>query len=79
MASRTITSVPARPQPDPKVAIQYGLLVKKAEDVQPAQTIYKSGDEIVITYDAINLTYKVVTTFYLWQRSRDRNPSRPGA
>jgi len=76
MASPTITAVPARPQPDPAVAIQYGLLVKKAEDVQPDQTIYKPGDELLITYDAINLTYKVVTTFYGNDLATEIRPDR---
>ena len=50
--------------PDPKVAIQYALLVQKAEAVPNDQTIYKPGDVINISYDAINVSYTVVTTFY---------------
>src|SRR5208282_1051090 len=50
--------------PDLRQAIQYALLVKAAEDVPPDQTVYKLGDSIPIAYDAINVTYSVVTTIY---------------
>ncbi len=50
--------------PDLNQAIEHALLVKAAEDVPPDQTVYNPGDPIPIAYDAINVTYTVVTTIY---------------
>jgi len=60
-------SIPAAatpPPPNPRVAIQYAMLVLKAEAVLPGETVYKPGDVINIAYDAINVNYTVLTTFY---------------
>lgn len=62
--------------PDPKVAIQYALLVQKAEAVPNDQTIYKPGDVINISYDTINVSYTVVTTFYGNDLATDANQAR---
>jgi len=61
---------------DPKTAIQYGMLVAKAEAVPPDQTQYNPGDTINITYDAINVNYTVVTAFYGNDLATEINPGR---
>ena len=71
-----LAAVPPAPPPDPKIAIQYGILVKDAEAVPPAQTVYNPGDTINVTYDAINVNYEVVTTFYGNDLATDINPGR---
>ncbi len=60
----------------PKVAIQYAMLVQKAEDVPPGQTVYNPGDAINVLYDAINVNYTVVSTFYGNDLATDANPGR---
>jgi lipase (class 3) len=65
-----------QPQPDPSTAIQYGILVQKAEAVPPAQTVYSPGDAINVAYDAINVSYEVVTTFFGNDLATDINPLR---
>jgi len=62
--------------PDPAIAIQYGILVQKAEAVPPAQTVYNPGDMIHVTYDAINVDYEVVTTFFGNDLATDIKPAR---
>jgi Lipase (class 3) len=64
MASSVVPAAAEKPQPDPKKAIQYGMLVQKAEAVPPDQTVYNPGAVINVTYDAIDVNYTVVTTFY---------------
>jgi len=64
------------PAVDLNLAIQYARLVKIAEDVPPNQTVYKPGDNINVTYDAINVDYKVVTTFYGNDLATEANPGR---
>jgi len=66
----------AVPQPDPKIAIQFGILVEKAEAVPPAQTVYNPGDVINVAYDAINVNYQVITTFFGNDLATDINPLR---
>jgi len=68
----------AAPNPavDLNLAIQYAKLVKLAEEVPPNQTIYNPGDVINIKYDAINVDYAVVTTFYGNDLATDANPAR---
>jgi len=61
---------------DPKTAIQYGMLVQKAEAVPPDQTVYNPGDVINVAYDAINVDYTVVTTFYGNDLATDARPDR---
>ena len=63
-------------QPDMNRAIQYAILVKVAEAVTPSDTVYKPGDNISVSYDAINLDYTVVTTFYANDLATDLNPLR---
>jgi hypothetical protein len=63
-------------QPDPSIAIQYGMLVEKAEDVAPAQTVYNPGDTINVAYGVINVNYQVITTFYGNDLATDINPLR---
>jgi len=65
-----------QPQADPSTAIQYGILVQKAEAVPPAQTVYSPGDAINVAYDAINVSYEVVTTFFGNDLATDINPLR---
>lgn len=57
-------------------AIQYGLLVKLAEAVPPNQTVYNPGDAINVKYDAVDINYTVVTTFYGNDLATDANPAR---
>lgn len=64
------------PPPDPKVAIQYAMLVKKAEDVPPGQTVYNPGDPINIVYDGIDVKHTAVTTFYGNDLATDANRAR---
>jgi len=61
---------------DPRTAIQYGMLVLKAEAVPPDQTVYNPGDTINVVYDAINVNYTVVTTFYGNDLATDAKPDR---
>jgi len=69
-------AVPPVKPPDPLTAIQYGILVQKAEAVPPDQTIYHPGDVINVAYGAININYEVVTTFYGNDLATDINPGR---
>jgi len=62
--------------PDPSTAIQYGILVEKAEAVPTGQTVYNPGDVINVTYDTISINYEVVTTFYGNDLATDINPGR---
>ncbi|HLH39586.1 MAG TPA: lipase family protein [Bryobacteraceae bacterium] len=62
--------------PDPAAAIHYALLVKLAEAVAPNQIVYNPGDVIHIAYDAINVNYTVVTTFFGNDLATDLNPLR---
>jgi hypothetical protein len=64
MAGSVIPAIAEQPQPDPKKAIHYGMLVQKAEAVPPDQTVYNPGAVINVAYDAIDVNYAVVTTFY---------------
>jgi hypothetical protein len=57
-------------------AILNARLVKLAEEVPPDQTVYKPGDVINVTYDAININYTVVTTFYGNDLATEANPAR---
>jgi hypothetical protein len=61
---------------DPKIAIQFGLLVQKAAAVPPDQTVYNPNDVINITYGVINLNYTVITTFYGNDLATDLCPGR---
>jgi Lipase (class 3) len=61
---------------DPTIAIQYGILVQKAEAVPPDQTVYKAGDTINVAYDAVNVNYEVITTFFGNDLATDINPGR---
>ena len=59
---------------DPNVGIQFAMLVQDAENVPPDQTVYQPGNVINVTYDAINVNYTVVTTFYGNDLATDANP-----
>ncbi|MGD1095618.1 MAG: lipase family protein [Bryobacteraceae bacterium] len=65
------------PPPDPATAIQYGILVQKAEAVPTNQTVYNPGDVINVTYGSINVNYAVVTTFYGNDLATDINLGLP--
>ena len=71
-----VLATPSTPPPDPTIAIQYGILVQKAEAVPPAETVYNPGDIINVAYGAINVNYKVVTTFFGNDLATDVNPGR---
>jgi len=57
-------------------AIQFGLLVKAAEDVPPSSTANAAGQTIAAQYDPNNIGYKVVTTFFGNDLATDLNPAR---
>jgi hypothetical protein len=57
-------------------AIQFGLLVKAAEAVPPANTANAAGQTIPAMYDPNNIGYKVVTTIYGNDLATDMNPGR---
>jgi len=57
-------------------AIQFGLLVKAAEDVPPASTANAAGQTIAAQYDPNNVGYKVVTTIFGNDLATDMNPAR---
>jgi hypothetical protein len=61
---------------NPTIAIQYGMLVQKAEAVPPDQTVYNPGDVINVAYDAVNVNYTVISTFYGNDLATDINPGR---
>ena len=61
---------------DPTIAIQYGILVEKAEAIPPDQIVYKAGDVINVAYDAVNVNYEVITTFFGNDLATDINPER---
>jgi hypothetical protein len=71
-----VLATPSTPPPDPTIAIQYGLLVQKAEAVPPGETVYNPGDVINVAYGAINVNYKVVTTCFGNDLATDLNPGR---
>ena len=64
------------PSVSPSTAIQYAQLVKAAEDVPPDQTVYKPGDVVSVKYDAVNINYTVITTFYGNDLATEANPAR---
>jgi pimeloyl-ACP methyl ester carboxylesterase len=74
MGSPSAAVPQAEPQFDPITAIQYGILVQKAEAVPPPETLYNPGDVINVAYDAVNVNYQVVTTFYGNDLATDINP-----
>jgi len=84
MASGTLGAAGAAAAPalapsiktDPATLIQYAKLVKLAEDVPPGQTIYTPGKLIPVSYDAINITYTAVATFYGNDLATEANPAR---
>lgn len=57
-------------------AIQFGLLVKAAEAVDPGNTTNSAGQILNISYGAIHIDYKVVTTVYANDLATDINPGR---
>src|ERR1700741_4910921 len=76
MASGVTSANPAILSTDPKILIQYAMLVLKAESVPPAQTTYHAGDAIDIAYDALDMRYTVITTFYGNDLATQINPGR---
>src|ERR1035438_9297133 len=76
MASLSVAVPQSKPQFEPTIAIQYGLLVKLAEAVPPAQTVYNPGSVINAAYGAFNVNYEVVTTFYGNDLATEANPGR---
>lgn len=70
------TAVPVTKSPDLTTAIQYGILVKKAEAIPPAETVYSPGNIINVSYDAVNVNYDVVMTFYGNDLATDIHPDR---
>ena len=72
-----MSGMPTPPvQTDTNSALQYATLVKVAEAVPPDETVYRPGDTINVAYDAINLDYTVVTTFYGNDLATDLDPLR---
>src|ERR1700693_2931671 len=61
---------------DQNKAIQFGLLVKAAEAVGPGNAANAAGQVLNVSYDAINVDYKVVTTIYANDLATDMNPGR---
>ena len=62
---------------DPATLIHYASLVKMAESVSPAATLYTPGMQIPLTYGtSVNVTYTVMTTFYGNDLATDKNPAR---
>jgi Lipase (class 3) len=75
MATPSIAPTVQKPF-DFTLAIQYGILVQKAEAVPPDQTAFNPGDVISVVYDALNVNYEVVTTFFGNDLATDINPDR---
>lgn len=75
MGTLTAPVAIARPL-NPLVAIQYGILVQQAEAVPTDQTVFNPGNTINVKYDAINVNYEVVTTFYGNDLATEVNPGR---
>jgi hypothetical protein len=75
MATASIAPVTAKPV-DLTLAIQYGILVEKAEAVSPDQTAFNPGDVISVMYDALNVKYEVITTFFGNDLATDKSPDR---
>jgi Lipase (class 3) len=57
-------------------AIQFGLLAKAVEDIPPANLANTAGQNINISYGEINVSYKVISTFYGNDLATDLNPGR---
>ena len=57
-------------------AIQFGLLVKAAETIQPANTATAAGQTLPATYDPNNVGYKVVGTILGNDLATTMNPGR---
>jgi Lipase (class 3) len=70
-----MSAAPTAP-PNLNLAVQYACLAKIAEEVPPNKTVYNPGDIINVTYDAINVNYTVVMTFYGNDLATDANPAR---
>jgi hypothetical protein len=69
-----------KPKPfDPIIALQYGILIQRAEAVPPSQTVYKPGDIINVAYDNVNVNYQVISTFFGNDLATDINPERAQA
>jgi hypothetical protein len=75
MATTSIAPIAQNPV-DFALAIQYGILVEKAEAVSPGQTAFNPGDVIPVIYDAVNVNYEVITTFFGNDLATDINPNR---
>ena len=56
MASPVLATPSATTPPDPTIAVQYGILVQKAEAVPPAETVYNPGDVINVAYGLKRIT-----------------------
>jgi hypothetical protein len=76
MASGVTSANPATLSTDPKILIQYALLVLKAESAPPAQTMYHPGDVIDVAYDTLDVRYTLITTFYGNDLATEINPGR---
>jgi lipase (class 3) len=57
-------------------AIQFGLLVKAAETVAPANTANAAGQTVPATYDPDNIGYRVVSTILGNDLATNMNPGR---
>ena len=57
-------------------AIQFGLLVKAAETIQPANTAPAAGQTLPATYDPDNVGYKIVGTIMGNDLATTMNPGR---
>ena len=56
MASPGLAAPSATTPPDPTIAVQYGILLQKAEAVPPAETVYNPGDVINVAYGLKRIT-----------------------
>ena len=61
---------------DVNQAIHFGLLVKAAETIQPANTATAAGQTLPATYDPDNVAYKVVSTILGNDLATTMNPGR---
>jgi hypothetical protein len=57
-------------------AIQFGLLVKMAEDIMPDDLTNAAGRVVNIAYGTANINYTVISSFYGNDLATDLNPDR---
>ena len=87
MASPALATPSATTPPDPTIAVQYGILVQKAEAVPPDETVYNPGDVINVAYGLKRITRSTtrgltrlirIPRMRVWPSAEEPAEQRPG-